>query len=194
MDNDQWIRRFRTGDQQTLQDVYDVYSLPLRYFANKYLSNEQEAEELVSDTLVKLWARHENFNTIENIKAFIYISIKNNCLDVIKKNKRKAVREQKFVYHAEKELRQQADHRLIQSQLLQKIHEEIEKLPPQCRQIFKLSYFEEKNNEEISTYLQISINTVKSQKARARRHLRTALLKEDLLYFLIYLALFESRN
>lgn len=47
MDNDQWIRRFRTGDQQTLQDVYDVYSLPLFHFANKYLANDQESEELV---------------------------------------------------------------------------------------------------------------------------------------------------
>lgn len=194
MDNDQWIRRFRTGDQQTLQDVHDVYSLPLRHFANKYLANEQEAEELVSDTLVKLWERHKNFNTIENIKAFIYISIKNNCLDVIKKNKRRSSKQQNFIYHAVKELQLHADQRLIQKQLLQKIHDEIEKLPPQCRQVFKLSYFEDKNNEEISKYLHISVNTVKTQKARARKHLRTALLKEDLLYLLVYLALFESRN
>jgi RNA polymerase sigma-70 factor (family 1) len=194
MDNETWIDRFKTGDEETLRDVYNTYRTRLYYYASKLVLNEQEAEEIVTDTFLKLWERHTNFSSIEKIESFIYKSTRNNCFDVIRRSKRKKLRDENLFYFYSKSVQELADHRLIQSQLMQIIDEEIEKLAPQCRQVFKMGYIEKKSNDEISKELNISINTVKTQKARALKHLRAALLKKDVFLLLVYLGLFESKN
>jgi RNA polymerase sigma-70 factor (ECF subfamily) len=76
--------------------------------------------------------------------------------------------------------------RLLEKELEDQVRKSIEQLPPQCRQVFKLSRFEGKHNPEIADQLGISINTVKY-------HLRYALsfLRKDLQKYLV-LALFFS--
>lgn len=60
----------------------------------------------------------------------------------------------------------------IESDFLWEVFNSIERLPKQCSRILKLSYLEGKNNAEIADFMGISINTVKSQKARAKLLLR----------------------
>ena len=60
----------------------------------------------------------------------------------------------------------------IESDFLWEVFNGIERLPKQCSRILKLSYLEGKNNAEIADFMGISINTVKSQKARAKLLLR----------------------
>ena len=51
----------------------------------------------------------------------------------------------------------------------------METLPPQRKAIFKMRYFEGKDNSKIAEQMQISINTVKVQLVKARRHLKQQL-------------------
>jgi RNA polymerase sigma-70 factor (ECF subfamily) len=64
---------------------------------------------------------------------------------------------------------------------MQRIYEEIEKLPKKCRQVFKLAYMDGLGNEEIANLLNITYQTVKNQKVRALKILRLALLHKGLL-------------
>lgn len=194
MDNETWIHRFRAGEEETLKDVYSKYKSRLYYYAAKLISNEQEAEEIVTDTFMKLWERHRNFSSVEKIESFIYKSTRNNCFDVIRRVKRSKVRQENLSYFYSKSTERQADEYLIQSQLMHILNEEIEKLAPQCKLVFKLGYIEKFSNEEISKELKVSINTVKTQKARALKQLRAALLKRDVLYLFIFMSLFDSKN
>ena len=194
MDNEIWINRFRNGDEETLKDVYHKYKTRLYYYATKLISNEQEAEEIVVDTFLKLWERHNNFSSIEKIESFIYKSTRNNCFDVLRRQKRHRSREENLIQYFSRNSQQQADDRLIQSQLMHILDEEIEKLAPQCKLVFKLGYIEKLSNDEISKELHVSINTVKTQKARALKQLRAALLKRDVLHLLVFISLFDSNN
>ena len=56
----------------------------------------------------------------------------------------------------------------------------IDELPPRCREIFLL-YMEGKKNEEIAAMLQLSVETVKTQKKRAMAYIRDNLDKAVLL-------------
>ena len=64
---------------------------------------------------------------------------------------------------------------LLSKELEEKIKYEIEQLPPQCREIFYLSRFEEMTHKEIAEKLNISENTVKVQVYRALVKLRKGL-------------------
>jgi len=74
-----------------------------------------------------------------------------------------------------------------QAELLQRIYEEIEKLPKKCRQVFKLAYLDGLSNEEIAELLHINYQSVKNQKVRALKILRLALNKGFLAVILVRL-------
>ena len=60
----------------------------------------------------------------------------------------------------------------------------VENLPPIRRKIFKMIYLEDLSIFEIATKLNITVDTVRVQKARALHGLRTAILKKGILAFL----------
>jgi RNA polymerase sigma-70 factor (ECF subfamily) len=59
--------------------------------------------------------------------------------------------------------------------LRSKINQEIDKLPPRCAEIFKLSRFEGLKYQEIAEHLDISIKTVEVQMGKALKVLRERL-------------------
>ena len=55
----------------------------------------------------------------------------------------------------------------FRAEVLREIHEEMQKLPPKCRKVMQFYFVEGLNYKDIAAQLDISINTVKSQKKRA---------------------------
>ncbi len=67
--------------------------------------------------------------------------------------------------------------RLILKDVEKDVLSGINKLPPQCREVFILSRYEMLSYNEISEKLNISVNTVKTQISRALESLRINLKK-----------------
>jgi RNA polymerase sigma factor (sigma-70 family) len=73
---------------------------------------------------------------------------------------------------------------IIRSEVLNEINLAIQKLPSSCQQIFRMGYLEGLTNPEIAETLSISINTVKTQKQRALKSIKTSLNPEIFSIFL----------
>src|SRR5687768_3909645 len=78
------IIKFKEGDQRAYTRVFEEYSSRLIYFAQEFINNRPEAEDIVVGIFTKLWKIHQNFDTIENIRAFLYIAVRNKCLDYLR--------------------------------------------------------------------------------------------------------------
>ena len=175
------IERFKTGDRQAFKDIYDHFFPALCYFTGALLNNQPEGEEIAADTFIKLYNRHENFDTLLNIKAFLYITARNACLNFIKSNERHTRNKKALAY-----LQQDGDNdhvlsAMIHAELLREIKKEIEQLTPACRRVFELMYIEGLRAKQVAETLNISINTVWVHRANALEILRTVLLKKGLL-------------
>lgn len=59
-------------DDQAFNWFFMLHNKSLCYFASRLLQDELQAEEIVSDCFIKLWERQQNFETADNIKAFLY--------------------------------------------------------------------------------------------------------------------------
>src|SRR6266700_1876162 len=160
------IIAFRAGDQKAMSSLFSMFYKPLALFAGRMLKDRLAAEDVVEESFIKLWHRHEDFETLQNIKAFLYITTRNACLNLLKQMNRESLTKKQYAYlTGDKE--EFVLNEMIRAEVLREILEEIEKLPGQCRKIFKLSYLEGMKNQEIADKLSISIHTVKNQKARA---------------------------
>ena len=167
-----WVERFQAGEESALNELFLEFHQRLIYFATNYLDDEMQSEEIVIDIFLKAWERRTNFETFLNVKAFLYISTKNKCFDLYKHLQRKRPKEKQFFSFVSTEETLQADHAIIQTELIHMIHTALSSLPTQCKKVAELAFFDQIRNEEIAKKLGVSINTVKTQKARARIHFR----------------------
>ncbi|WP_315815298.1 RNA polymerase sigma-70 factor [Paraflavitalea speifideaquila] len=157
----------------------------LYYFARKLTGSKEQAEDIVIDVFTKLFERHELFDTYANIKAFLYISTRNSSLNYLKHIawQKKWQKEFAEIIQEDEGLRFYYE---IESDLLEAVHKAIDELPDTCRRIFKMLYFEDLKPAEIAKLLNISVDTVYSQKRRALQILQLMLSDS---YFVIFLIL-----
>jgi RNA polymerase sigma-70 factor (family 1) len=185
------IAGFQQGSKDAFASVYNMHYSRLYGFIKKLVEDREEAQDITAETFVKLWKLHTNFNTAENIKAFLYITARNACMDFLRYRQRQTTNKQELGYVL---LQQEEDvpttsHDEIKTAVLKQIHSEIENLPTQCRRIFKMAWLEGRKNAEIAQQLALTEQTIRNQKARAVKILRVALANYnmELLVFLIFL-------
>jgi RNA polymerase sigma-70 factor, ECF subfamily len=164
--------------------IFRTYYQPLCTYAYTFLQDKEEAEEIVQGTFLSVWEKRQTIAIHTAVKPYLYAMVRNACLNVIKHEKIK----QK---HAAEEIalspisHDSVAHAVATSELELKIHQAMEKLPEQCRLVFKLSRFEELKYAEIAEQLSISIKTVENHMGKALKIMREQL--KDYLPLLIVL-------
>jgi RNA polymerase sigma-70 factor (family 1) len=166
------VAELRKGSSQALRVIHSLYYPALRSFAGNLADNFPEAEDILTEIFVTLWRKHKDFETLANIKAFLYISARNACINHVKKLQREAVRKDGLSNYLSPDHEGFVLNEMIRAELLQQIYEAIDALPSQCRRVVKLYYVEGLSNAQIALAARISVNTVKNHKARALSLLR----------------------
>ncbi|MGN6420578.1 MAG: RNA polymerase sigma-70 factor [Pseudobacter sp.] len=171
------VADLRRGNSQAMISFFNLYYSPLCYFAERMIHDRPAAEDIVEDTFMKLWKKHTDFASIQNIKAFLYITTRNACLNLLKQQQRDASSRREMAY-----LNGDADdfvlNNIIRTEVMTEIYRQIEKLPAQSRKVLKMSVFENMRNHEIAAALDVSIHTVKNQKVRAMQLLRMNICRQ----------------
>ena len=165
----------RKGEPDAMQYFFTRFYGRLCYFAARLVKNRQVAEEIVEDSFLKLWRKQTDFETVQNVRAFLYISTRNACLNWLKQEQRDEAsrRELAYLYG---DVEDYVLNSIVRAETLNEILQEIEKLPTQSRKVFKMSVMSSMKNQEIAQALNISVNTVRNQKMRATQLLRMSLL------------------
>lgn len=174
MDEKIYIKSLQAGDTQVFREIFEEYHTRLCFFARTILPAGESPEDVVQEAFIHLWQKRTHFHEEVSVKAFLYITVKNYCLNIYKHDKI-ARRYSDLLHQDEADEITAMDH-IIESETIENIFQALQKLPSGCRNVLQLSYFQELKNKEIAKQLQISINTVKTQKKRAL-HLLRAILK-----------------
>lgn len=174
------IRGLKKRHSHAINYLFKRHYKPLCYFAWQIIGNKAEAEDIAGEVFLKLWRKHNDFENLQNIKAFLYIAARNACFDYLKHIQRKNASHEELLYLAESSEDVIQAH-IIKAEILRNILFEVETLPPVRKQIFKLIYLENMTTSEIARKLNITADTVRVQKARAINLLRSQLLKKGLI-------------
>jgi RNA polymerase sigma-70 factor (family 1) len=171
------LRKLQQGNAGAFSAVFNHFYSPLILFACKMVQDKPLAEDIVTDIFLKLWQKHTDFATIQSIKAFLYISTRNACLNHLQQAQYQA--------RVKKELRYVLDdnqdfvlNELIRVEVLKEVAQLVEELPPQCRKIIRLSYAGGLSNRQIAGKLNLSVHTVRNQKVRGIQLLRNRMEAE----------------
>jgi RNA polymerase sigma-70 factor (ECF subfamily) len=178
------IDTFKKGGPDALQSLLKQFYSPLCLFAERLVADRAAAEDIVGESFIKLWNKRGDFESTQNIKAFLYITVRNACLNYLKQAKRDSLNQKQLAYLTG-ENEEFILNEMIRAEVLKEIMNEINNLPEQCGKVVKLAYLDGLQNKEVAKVLNISVHTVKNQKARAIQLLKTRLRDRDMLAFLL---------
>jgi RNA polymerase sigma-70 factor (ECF subfamily) len=191
---------FVQGEQDGFRGVFNAYYTEIRYFTWKFTSNREEAEDITIETFYKLFQLHDRFTTNSNIRAFLYITARNNCLNYLKSTTRKRRYNTDFSDIPEDQITADipdtfSQHAILETKLVKEVYEAIQELPEKSRLILKMIYFEGLSVNNIAQQLCISNETVRSQKRYALHLLRLRFSESQLMIaFICSLAFVESTS
>lgn len=149
--------------------LYDDYYPALVVYASAFVLSDEVAEDIVQELFVSMWEKQLTFTSFWAFKTYLYKFVKNASINHLKHQDVEG-RYAEYIKGlsleeelSESELNNEEEYRLL--------FRTIDELPPRCREIFLMS-LEGKKNKEIAALLQISIDTVKTQKMRAMQRLK----------------------
>ncbi len=174
----------RSGSHKAFEMLFAEWYLPLCNYANSILRDQEEAKDIVQKTFYKLWDQREMLEIHTSVKSYLYRMVHNNCLNKIKQHKIRSEHNQFIGYESDASVNN-TENSVMENELQKRIEDAIEKLPPRCREVFKMSRFQQLSYAEISKELNITTNTVETQVVKALRVLRTE-LKEYLPLFVLW--------
>ena len=133
--------------------------------------NREEAEDIVQDTLLKLWERHEELSSVSNLESFAISAARNLALDRIALHQNKVIT-------LNEELHDTADssvsvhEQLVMGERTDMLHQLISQLPEKQRTALHLREIEGKTYREIGEIMGISESDVKINIYRGRDFLK----------------------
>lgn len=79
------VLQYHRGDVLAFHQLKEILEPDILNFSSK-LTNQEEGKKITDHCFDMLEKKHQQFYTLINIKAFLYINASNNCLSYIKKN------------------------------------------------------------------------------------------------------------
>lgn len=182
------LQQIRSGDEMAFEKLFHQFYERLARYAWTILEDTDAAEEIVQDIFVKFWENRSDIEIHTALRPYLFKAVHNRCLNVIShlNVRRDYQKEQTF---AEPTMHWPVTDQLNEKELRNRIFQAMEKLPPECRKVFRLSRFEELSYREISEFLNISVKTVENQMGKALR-----IMRSELSDYLFLMLLFMSNN
>lgn len=184
------IVAFKEGKEKAFEEVYELFSGPIYLFSRRILNNNTEAQDVTAETFMKLWKLRTNFETMQNIKAFLYITVRNACFNILRQRKDTLRHQEDLNYLLSQTENGPSQQDEIKAEVLQTILKEINNLPKQCRKVLEFSFIRGLKNTEIANEMGLSLQTVKNQKNKGLRVLKFMLGTREWQLLLIAFHLF----
>jgi len=165
------FEKIKNDDERAFEQAFKENYVHLVAFANSFLHDIDNAENIVQNIFVKLWENRKQYN-ISSLNGYLMIAVRNSCNNEIKRIHHERIYQQSI------ENEELIDNiKFSDSRIMDKISTIINQLPEQRRKIFKLNRLEGLKYREIATKLNISPKTVEIQMGKALKFLRENLVE-----------------
>jgi len=167
------VEAWQNGGDWAFERIYKRYAPKLLAHAMHKTDDRESSEELVQDTFMLFFKQKTHASNIESLPAYLHTILKNKILDHYR---HKSVLRKYEVFASGSRVEDAYSENHLEIKELNIILSlNINKLPQQCKKVFKMSRENQLSNKEIAKELNISENTVEQHMRKALRLLRKSL-------------------
>ncbi len=184
MNEEKLIKAAQKGDMEAFEKLISEYEKKIYALCLHLLKDPEEAYDAAQEVCIKVWRQLESFEGQAKFSTWLYRIGTNQCLDLMRKNKRRSKDISLFQKdeESEEEWLLEGPHEkegvaeAVEKKVLQEVVQlGIGELKEDYQVIITLRDIEEHSYEEIAEVLDLSLGTVKSRLSRARQALKKVL-------------------
>jgi RNA polymerase sigma factor (sigma-70 family) len=161
--------RFAAGDETAVRAIYERYAGPILTVAMGTLAKRELADEAVQMTMLKAWRAAGSFDPTRELAPWLYAIARRVSIDIYRRERRAAAEELSDDQIAVVPLSFERTWEAWE------VRTALAELPPDEREVVRLSHFVGMTHGEIAEHMGVPIGTVKSRSNRAHRRLAALL-------------------
>jgi len=173
MESTQFIQGVNLKEDQAWKELYHYFYAPLCCYSARISGNDDAAEDIVQECLLRLWRSSICFRDIKVITTYLYRSVYHASLNFLRGKQRASRLHEKWMDQIQED-ENTAIAEAIEEEAVSRFYAVLSRLPEQQKEII-LQSMKGKKIKDIALFLGISENTVKTQKKRAYLFLREQL-------------------
>lgn len=174
------IAELHAGSNKAFRSLFRLYYHPLCAYAYRCVQDDTMTDDFVQDAFMSFWNHRNEFQALASVRSFLYINVRNACLNWLKHLSVRQRNEIGLVSF----LQDDEDNIILEDAVHAKLYAAINKLSDRAHEVVLMALGGE-SNAEIAESLGISQNTVKTIKWRAYNVLRKELSEYKLLLALL---------
>lgn len=169
------------GDEETYIFLFKEYYVSLCSYSRRYVGRKDIAEEIVSETFMKIWENRNTLNINSSIKSYLFHAVCNNSLNYLRNLKKENIietyfQDPKFENMGFAEILEETEEQsLLMENISTKIEEAVSQLPRQQQSVFRLKRQQGKKIREVAQLMGLSVKTVEMHLSKASINLQKKL-------------------
>ena len=171
---DTLLASFQAGNMAAFSQLYDLHINILFNYGLKLTIDKELLKDCIHDIFVKLYTKKEELGTIDNLKSYLFISLKNKLCDELRKRmymSDTAIEDVNAVAPTDVEDDyMEEEQRKNEFSLVKRL---LDQLSPRQRVALTLFYIEEKKYEDICEIMNMNYQSVRNLMHRGLTKLRS---------------------
>ena len=152
----------------------ELYRLALRITLNP-----AEAEDVVQETMIKVWNRRDHWEELDSIEAFCLTICRNIAVDKMRKAENQNPSLEEGNDAADHSYSSNPEEQAMQRDRIALVRQLIDNLPEKQRSCMQLREFEGKSYKEIAQILEVTEEQVKINIFRARQQIKQQFIETE---------------
>lgn len=166
-------------DRAAFIALFNYFAPRLKTYLMKQGASPQNAEELVQETMLTVWRRAKTFDPAQAAAStWIFTIARNRRIDALRKRARPEPDMNDPALAPDST--PSATDMIAQEQRADMLKDALATLPPEQKEVLKLSYFEDLSQSEIAEKTGLPLGTVKSRMRLALKALRNHLNEDEI--------------
>lgn len=174
MPDPELVSLLKKGQEAAFTILYQRHWAIVYQQVYRILRDDEECRDVIQEVFSSLWLKREQLADDTNLGAYLYIQGRNKVFSLLAKKRVRSDYLNSIAQFMEQADRNMTD-LLEEKEILARVKQEINRLPPRMREIFILSREEGRSHKEIADLLGLSEQTVKKQVHNALKTLKPKL-------------------
>lgn len=167
-------KALKNGDRHVFEKLYADYYEKLCVYLLSYVQDRDKVEDIVQDTFMSIWAKHDQIHITSSFKSYLYKAAHNRLVDLYRK-KEKTDGVLSSYYHTAllRAVNLNEEHK---QKRLRKLDKCISQLPERCRNVFVANKIDGLRYKQVASKFNISLKTVEGHVTRAYKLIKSCML------------------
>lgn len=174
----------KKGNPATFKDVFALLYPRMKGYCKLFFTSDDLVDDIIQETFITLWEKRNDIRTDKAIESYIFVMLRNKCLNVLKKQKLENpnidiesldTEQLQYLYQLDFLGKEE---RSLEEELIVAFQKAIDTLPTKMKTVFVMSKLEGRKQKEIAEELDISLKMVEKHMAKAKQHIREKLIHQ----------------